>query len=246
MKALDVIMQERAYERERSYTKTVALAHQPQSYADFNSHPEFDEAFERWTRGDSFRGLDFVRIWAIALNCKHVLQRVHGSIAELGVYQGQSAALLSLYAERFSRKIYLCDTFDGFPRQQLEFEEDQSDGKKAAFKDIDLRAAQRVVGDYSGIRWVVGTFPDSITEEMQNDTFAFVSIDCDIYEPVHQGLEYFWPRLQRGGMIFVHDYSSGYWPGATKAVDEFCASNRIAGCILPDMCGTYILARGRA
>lgn len=81
---------------------------------------------------------------------------------------------------------------------------------------------------------------------MRDDRFAFVSIDCDIYEPVRQGLEFFWPRMQRGGVIFVHDYSSGYWPGATKAVDEFCAHNGIAGCVLPDLAGTYILVRNGA
>jgi O-methyltransferase len=167
-------------------------------------------------------------------------------MAELGVYQGQGAALLSLYAERFSRRLYLCDTFSGFPEPQFELEEDMSDGKKAAFKDISLESAQAVVGDYSGVRWLVGMFPDSITQEMRDDRFSFVSIDCDIYEPIRQGLKFFWPRMQPGGIIFIHDYSSGYWPGATKAVDEFCAEEGVAGCVLPDLCGTYILARGRA
>jgi hypothetical protein len=46
-----------------------------------------------------------------------------------------------------------------------------------------------------------------------------------------------------GGVIFVHDYSSGYWPGATRAVDEFCALNGVAGCLLPDLAGSYVLTR---
>jgi hypothetical protein len=243
MKALETLMREKAFEQELSYTNTVALAFQPQSYSDFNQYPEFEELFRRWTQNDKNRGLDFVRIWALALNCKHALQHCDGSIAELGVYQGQSAALLSLYAERFSRRMYLCDTFDGFPEQQ--FDEYMSDGKKAAFKDVSLDAARAVVGDYSGINWVVGTFPESITKEMRDEKFAFVSIDCDIYAPVLQGLEFFWPRMQERGMIFVHDYSSGYWPGATNAVEEFCSKYGVAGCLLPDLAGTYILSRGR-
>src|SRR3954449_9089396 len=119
MKALETLMREKAFEQELSYTNTVALAFQPQSYSDFNQYPEFEELFRRWTQNDKNRGLDFVRIWALALNCKHALQHCGGSIAELGVYQGQSAALLSLYAERFSRMMSLCDTFDGFPEQQF-------------------------------------------------------------------------------------------------------------------------------
>lgn len=235
-------MQEKAYELEASFSRTVALAFQPQSYSEFNLHPEFKEAFERWTQNDKYRGLDFVRLWSLALNCKQSLRRSDGEVAELGVYQGQGASLLKLYAEQFGRKLYLCDTFEGFSEKQ--FEEDMGEGKKAAFKDVSLECVKALVGDSEVIRWVVGMFPDSITEEMRSDKFAFVSIDCDIYEPILQGLEFFWPRMQVGGLIFVHDYSSGHWPGATKAVDEFCAQNDVTGCLLPDLCGTYVLARG--
>jgi len=243
LKALDVLMEERAFDREASFSKTVGLAFQPQSYSDFNLHPEFEEAFQRWTQKDRYRGLDFARIWGLILNCKHALSRCDGAMVELGVYQGQSASLLKIYADQFVRKLYLCDTFDGFSEQQ--FEEDMSPGKKAAFKNISLESVKALVGDSSAIRWVVGMFPDSITEEMRNDQFAFVSIDCDIYEHIRQGLEFFWPRMQVGGMIFVHDYSSGHWPGATKAVDEFCVRNGVAGCLLPDLSGTYMLTRSR-
>lgn len=111
-----------------------------------------------------------------------------------------------------------------------------------AFKDTSLESVKPIVGDYAGIRWVVGMFPNSVTTEMQQEEFSFVSIDCDIYEPVYQGLKFFWPRMASRGVIFIHDYSSGYWPGATKAVDRFCDEFTVAGCLLPDLSGTYILA----
>jgi O-methyltransferase len=243
VKALELLTQEKAYEREASFTSTVGLTLQPQSFSHFHNHQEFAELFERWTQNDKFRGLDFSRLWALILNCKHALQTCEGALAEVGVYQGQSAAVLSFYAECFGRRLYLCDTFAGFPQEH--YEEDMGEGKKAAFKDVTLEAAQAVVGRYSGIEWIVGTFPDSVTPAMRAEQFAFVSIDCDIYEPILQGLRFFWPRLLPGGMIFIHDYSSGYWPGATKAVDEFCQQNGVAGCILPDLAGTYVLTRGR-
>ena len=78
---------------------------------------------------------------------------------------------------------------------------------------------------------------------MRDDKFAFVSIDCDIYEPILEGLNFFWPRTVPGGMIFIHDYSSGYWPGATRAVDEFCRANRARGMLLPDFAGSYVLVK---
>jgi hypothetical protein len=178
------------------------------------------------------------------LNAKHVLSKCAGSVAELGVYQGQSSALLSLYAKMFGRKMYLADTFQGFDEKQ--YEEGMGEGKQAAFKDATLESARAVVGEYEGNRWAVGMFPDSVTEEMQSDSYAFVSIDCDIYEPIIRGLEFFWPRMVPGGIIFIHDYSSGHWPGATRAVDEFCAQNGVTGCLLPDFAGSYVIARQSA
>jgi hypothetical protein len=241
MRTLEQIWNDRLYLGEISYTNNIGVMLQPTSFTEFHNHPEFADAFRLWTQNDSFRGLDLVRIWSMVLNVKHVLTRFPGSVAELGVYQGQSSALLSLYAKTFNRTMYLADTFQGFAEEQYEAE--MGPGKQAAFKDVTLDSAKAIVGDYSGNRWIVGMFPDSVTQEMRDDTYAFVSIDCDIYEPIAQGLKFFWPRMVRGGMIFIHDYSSGHWPGAARAVDEFCEQNGIAGCLLPDFAGSYVIVR---
>ena len=230
--------------REVSYTDSAALVLQPVAYSEFNAHNEFKELVARWTRPDPYSSLDFARLWAMALNCKRTLEHGSGALAELGVYRGQSASLLSYYAEKASRKLFLCDTFAGFPEEQFEAEDDRSEGKRAAFKDVTLEAAKTVVGTYHGVRWVVGAFPESITSEMRDEMYSFVSIDCDIYVPVREGLSFFWPWLQPGGMIFVHDYASGYWSGATKAVDEFCQETGAAGCLLPDFCSSFVLISG--
>ena len=106
MKALDILAQERAVDGEVSYSKTIALTFQPQSYSDFNRHPEFEEVFRRWTQNDKNRGLDFARIWGMALNCKQALQRGAGSIAELGSIKVRappcSAFMLSSIPEKYT------------------------------------------------------------------------------------------------------------------------------------------------
>lgn len=241
MRELDEIWGNQTYRGEGSYNKNLTLMLQPCSYSDFQAHPEFDDAFRLWTQGDHFRGLDAARLWSFVLNIKHTLSRADGSVAELGVYKGESSAVLSHFAAKFARKMYLIDTFAGFPEQQ--FEDDFGDGKKTAFKDVTLEEVGAKVGDYSGNRWIVGMFPDSVTEEMKQDRFSFISIDCDIYIPIIEGLKFFWPRMVPGGVIFVHDYSSGYWSGATKAVDEFCRDYGVCGILLPDLAGSYALAK---
>jgi hypothetical protein len=244
MTALEKIWNDRLYMREGSFTNDVGLMFQPTSFSEFRMHPDFEEAFRLWTQHDAFRGLDLVRVWSMVLNAKNVLAKCEGSVAELGVYQGQSSALLSFYARKFGRKMYLADTFQGFMESQ--YEEGMGEGKQAAFKDVSLESAKAVVGEYEGNRWIVGMFPDSVTKEMQEDKYAFVSIDCDIYEPILRGLEFFWPRMVPGGVILIHDYSSGHWPGATRAVDEFCVQSGVRGLLLPDFAGSYVLVRQAA
>jgi hypothetical protein len=241
MKELDDIWRQKLFERERSYTAHLAATVHPQSYTDFHRHSEFDEVFRRWTQDWNWYGLDKARLWGLILNLKHVLSKREGCLAEVGVYKGNCGSVLSFYAEAFGRRLYLCDTFQGFDPRQLE--NGMGSDKEGAFKDTSLGIAQRNVGLYAGNRWIVGMFPESVTSEMEEETYAFVHLDCDIYEPTIEGLNFFWPRLTIGGVVFIHDYASGHWPGATRAVDEFCNSKRIDGIMLPDACGSILLTK---
>ncbi len=241
MKALETMLETRSFDHERTYSQRLNVGFQPDSQADFGSHPEFDELFRLFTKDDAYRGMDIARLWSFALNLKHVLRRVDGAMAELGVYKGHSAAVLGWFARKHGRRFYLLDTFTGFAQEELETT--LSDNAKVAFRDTSFDVAQATVGRSDFFRWLVGTFPASATPEIRGDRFAFVSIDCDLYEPIRAGLDFFWPRLAGGGMIFVHDYSSGHWPGANRAVDEFTQRERVPHVLLPDKSGSVVLAK---
>ena len=46
-----------------------------------------------------------------------------------------------------------------------------------------------------------GLFPVSLTDNHYELKFAFVHIDADLYKPIFDGLEFFYPRLSQGGFI---------------------------------------------
>ncbi len=50
----------------------------------------------------------------------------------------------------------------------------------------------------------IGRFPETATGI--GDTFAFVNLDMDLYEPAIGGLRFFYPKMAEGGVILVHDY----------------------------------------
>lgn len=51
--------------------------------------------------------------------------------------------------------------------------------------------------------------------------YHFVNIDCDLYEPHIECLNYFYPRMVPGGIVFFDDYHSVEYPMAGKAVDDW-------------------------
>jgi O-methyltransferase len=72
--------------------------------------------------------------------------------------------------------------------------------------------------------------------------FSLVNLDADLYAPTKAGLGYFYPRLSKGGVIFIHDYTHK-WPGIIKAVDEFMATIPESLIMAPDMDGTAMIIK---
>ena len=66
-----------------------------------------------------------------------------------------------------------------------------------------------------------GIFPET-AKKIKNKRFAFVHIDVDIYQSTKDALEFFYPRVNIGGSIIVHDYPAHR--GVQEACDEFMES----------------------
>jgi O-methyltransferase len=90
-------------------------------------------------------------------------------------------------------------------------------------------------------RPIKGFFPESATG--LDDQFVFVSLDTDLFEPIYNGLNFFYPKLVSGGYIFVHDFNSGVYKGVRQAVEQFCNEQKITYLPLPDMGGSVIIVK---
>ena len=65
-----------------------------------------------------------------------------------------------------------------------------------------------------------GHFPET-TAGLAHMDFAFVSLDPDLYEPAFAGMEFFYPRLNEGGIILVHDFNNTRFRGVRQAVRDY-------------------------
>jgi hypothetical protein len=93
------------------------------------------------------------------------------------------------------------------------------------------------------VTYVEGFFPESAAKTSMPERLAVAHIDCDLHAPMKAGLECFYPRLSPGGIMFLHDYSSGYWPGAKKAIDDYFRNLPEKPILAPDKSGTAIIRK---
>jgi hypothetical protein len=198
--------------------------------------------FLRWIRGNRVNNNgDTARFLTLLLNARKIVaDGVPGDFAELGVWRGNSAAVLASAVKDTDRSLYLFDTFSGFDDRDL-VGIDVSHGHE--FENTSVEFAKRTIQDLNNVKFCVGFFPDSVTAEVEQCRFAFVHVDCDLYEPMKAALEFFYPRISSGGMMFLHDYSSGQWQGATAAIDEFCKTLSIRPVLVGDKSGTAVLQK---
>lgn len=184
---------------------------------------------------------DYVRYSTLEL-CYDEINRkkIPGSVAELGVYKGDFAKRLNqLFPER---NLYLFDTYSGFSKSDIESEVllGFSSGEQD-FSDTSTELIMNIMPYPEKCIIKKGYFPD--TTVGIEDIFCFISIDVDLFNPIYDGLKYFYPRLANGGYIFVHDFNNDEYKGVKQAVLQFCSEQNIRFVPIPDICGSIVITK---
>lgn len=184
---------------------------------------------------------NYIRISTFELAVREILEnKVTGSTAEVGVYRGEFARYIN---QAFpDRLLYLFDTFEGFDQKDTAIEKEKKFGD--GHQDFSNTSTELVLSKMTTRNNCIvkqGRFPESLNG--LEDTFCFVSLDPDLYEPIYQGLVYFYPRLSKGGYIFIHDYNNKHYSGAKQAVREYCQQHNIGYTPVSDEWGTVIITK---
>lgn len=175
-----------------------------------------------------------------------ITQGVRGCVAELGVFRGVFSALIN---QKFQdRDLYLFDTFDGFDKEEA-IEEERKGRSNEEFVYIHKLTSEKIVLNKlpypSNCHICRGYFPKSVTNEIKKLRFAFVSIDVDFEESIYQGLSFFYPRLEEGGVIFLHDYNSLNLSGVKLALEKYESDIKLHLKKVPlaDRAGTLVIIK---
>jgi hypothetical protein len=163
--------------------------------------------------------LDTARLANLWQLCR--LSNPKGAIVEVGSYKGGSALHLSNSCP--SRRIFVCDTFDGFGELPIDSEYDRLFSRER-FRDTVFTSVQSLWSTKDrDVTWVKGYFPQSATDVNMSD-ISFAHLDVDLYQSTVDALEFLNSRFIEKSIIVLDDYMRSA-DGVMKAVWQFQAAH---------------------
>jgi O-methyltransferase len=130
-------------------------------------------------------------------------------MAEVGVFNGGSALIM---LDSSDKHLHLFDTFEGLPSG--------GDFLKKGEYAGSMQQVKRTLNNLSDrVTLYKGLFPQDTCMAVEKIRFSFVHLDMDLYDGTFGALQFFWPRMNQGGIILCHDYPS--LNGVKRAMDEF-------------------------
>jgi len=170
------------------------------------------------------------------------VRNVPGCMAECGCYQGASAYFMA--REYPDVPMHLFDSFEGLPEPSEHDVPKHSDERPWQQGDF-LTSEQTIrknLHELKNIFYHKGWIPDRFSD-VSDKRFRLVHIDVDLYQPTKDCLNFFYPRMNGGGVIVLDDYGSTLCPGAYKATKEFVEKKPEHVLHLTTMQGVIIICR---
>lgn len=178
---------------------------------------QFNDYLKRFHEID---GMNTDRRWMLH-QLLRLVKSIPGDTAECGVYKGASSYLICRFIrenKEHSRTHFMFDSFEGISTPT------RFDGSYWAKGDLScgMDSLEENLGEFENISIHKGWIPERFVD-IEDKKFAFTHIDVDLYEPTRDSIDFFYPRMNQGGIILCDDYGFTSCPGATRAIDEFLA-----------------------
>lgn len=181
------------------------------SYSPWKDDPGFLETYElvrEHTLVDIYRCHELY-------NCARQVEGLSGSLVEVGVWRGGTAALMA--AALPGKAVHLFDTFAGVAKADSAVDTVYRGGEHS---DTSIPIVERLLEQVGASpRIHVGIFPDDTLEQLPAEV-ALAHIDVDVYASAKESFTAIWPRVQTGGFVIFDDYGFFGCEGVAQAVNE--------------------------
>jgi O-methyltransferase len=159
------------------------------------------------------------------------VKNLQGCIVECGVWRGGMMAGIADILGK-DRKYYLFDSFEGLPPAK------EIDGESAIAWQKNVNSpwyfdnckaemdwadkAMKKAGTLN-FKLVKGWFENTVPTYKLDEEITLLHLDADWYDSTIMCLEYFFPKVTKGGVIILDDYY--VWDGCSKALHDYLSKN---------------------
>ena len=151
---------------------------------------------------------------------------VAGDVVEFGCYIGTTSLFirraLDAHGQSASRTFHAYDSFEGLPPKTTQDQNaagvNFTAGELIVSKKQFLREFQKasLTSPVTHKGWF-----DQLSERDLPQQIAFAFLDGDFYGSIIASLRLVWPRMDKQGIILVHDYKRETLPGVEQAINDF-------------------------
>jgi len=152
------------------------------------------------------------------------VRKVRGSTGECGVLGGVGSAMICKTLEKTYQNDEFHWGFDSFEglSEPAEIDRSKHAWQKKGALAISPEVARQNLADFSFCKLVKGWIPKCFGPAL-DQRFRLAHIDLDLHEPTIHSLQYFYPRMNSGGVFVFDDYGHLTCMGVRAAIDEFFA-----------------------
>jgi|APSaa5957512535_1039671.scaffolds.fasta_scaffold01680_16 hypothetical protein len=173
---------------------------------------------------DSQESIDIANICKFLMNTENI----KGDILELGTERAGLAIIMAHFLKKIGskKKIFGCDTFEGFPYDDKYSLDLHKKGLSAGFEYEQIVEKIKKYDVEDKIVLVKGMFEETLYQQLEDKQFSFVFVDCNLYDSTKFGLEFAHPRMPTDAIVafdeYEHESKGTPYFGETKAANEFC------------------------
>lgn len=194
----------------------------------------------------NFRWRVHICLWAAYTGSK-----LGGDFIECGVNKGFVSSAIMEYLDwnKYKRKFYLLDTFDGIDIKyinKVEMDQGVLDGNieaiKTGFYTNNIGTVKDNFSEWKNVEFIQGSIPETLTQ-VKSNKIAYVHIDMNCAIPEAAAFDYFWNRIMLGGVIVFDDYG---FPGHLEQKKLLDATAIKLGCMIASLpTGQGLVIKGK-
>lgn len=200
---------------------------------DFIHNKRFANAYQKGRETGSWKGAEihwraYVACWAA-----NKAAGLKGDFVECGVNKGGLARTVMEYIDfiNLPRTFFLLDTFSGLVDRYILPCEREAGILPGGYEEC-YEYVQELFKGFPNVEIIRGAVPETL-KNVNSKQIAYLSLDMNCVEPEIAAADFFWNKIEHGGVILIDDYGWSGHLAQKEGFDRFAEEKQVQVLALP-------------